>query len=67
MIISSSNIFNYVMSFRVLNPSFRAGLRGIEEENYRLSQQNAAPKVAFAQGDTDWSVEAVVDEDELLK
>ena len=49
----------------VFQPGFRKGLPGIEEEKRRRALEDFKPADTFAQAETDWEVEAVVDEDQL--
>lgn len=53
----------------VLQPGFRKGRKGIEEELRlkALAEQNSVPVNGYEQADTDWDVEAVEDEDDLFK
>jgi hypothetical protein len=51
----------------IFNPRFRKGLRGIEEEERRkqLLELTTPVEKEVEQGETDWSVQAVEDEDQL--
>lgn len=52
---------------RILHSDFRKGLTGLEEEQRKEFLAKLVTKVdeQYVQGDTDWDVNAVVDEDEL--
>ena len=55
---------------RVWNDNFRPGIELIEEEQMKnqLIEEERRAQASFAEQEkTDWSVEAVVDEDELFK
>lgn len=51
----------------VFNPNFRKGRKGIEEEKRlkALADRKPVTDSQYAQGETNWDVEAVVDEDDL--
>lgn len=49
----------------IFQPEFRKGLLGIEDERRRRAQEDIKPVDNYAQAETDWKVEAVVDEDQL--
>ena len=49
----------------VFQAGFRKGLPGIEDEKRRKSMEETKPVDDYSQAETDWSKEAVVDEDEL--
>lgn len=46
-------------------PSFRKGMSYMEEEHKRMVEMGLVPTDSLSQADTDWSVEAVTDEDDL--
>ena len=49
----------------VFQAGFRKGLPGIEDEKRRKSMEETKPVDDYSQAETDWSTQAVVDEDEL--
>lgn len=50
---------------KALDPNFRKGLAGIEDEERRLRKADGRALNTSTQGDTDWNVDAVVNEDDL--
>lgn len=50
----------------VLRTNFRKGRKGVEQELLEKAMRDVEPTNLFSQADTDWSVEAVEDEDELF-
>lgn len=60
----------FVFVFSIWNSNFRPGIELIEQEqieSQKKDEENRARTILSKQASTDWSVEAVVDEDDLFK